>query len=73
LPALLLLTEIIHERQHQINQPARNQRISEIDEQIVRDKEIQRKPDQSGDQTPAEHNNDAGGKHRRRDNDGEPK
>ena len=38
--ALPLFAEIIDERKHQINQPARHQRIGEVDEQAVGDEEV---------------------------------
>src|SRR5207248_11238691 len=69
LPALLLLAEIIHESEHQIDEPARNQGISEIDEQVVLDEQIKRQPNQGRDQTAADHDDDAGRQHRRGDDD----
>src|SRR5690242_1176944 len=71
LPALLLLAEVIYESEHQIDEPARNQGIGEIDEQVVLDEQIKRQPDQASDQTPAEHDDDTGRQHRRGNDDGE--
>ena len=69
--ALLLLAEIIDEREHQIDQPARDQRIGEIDQQIVRDEEVPRHADEAGDQQRAERDHDRGRQQRRGDDDGE--
>src|SRR5215472_511181 len=73
LPALFLLAEIIYECENEINQPARDQRISEIDEQVVLDEEIERQADEARDQTAAEHDDDAGGQPRRGNDDRKPK
>ena len=70
--ALLLLAEIIDEGQHQIDQPARNQRIGEIDQQAVRHEQIPRQAEQPGDQQGADRHHDRRRQQRRGDDDGEP-
>src|SRR5262249_26962489 len=41
LPALFLFAEIIDEGKHQIDQPARYQRIGKVDEQVMLDEKIE--------------------------------
>src|SRR5580704_9929845 len=55
--ALLLLAEIIDEGEHQIDQPARYQRISKVEELAARDEEKPRCANEAGDQHGAEPDN----------------
>ena len=70
--ALPLFAEIVDEREHQIDQPAREQRIGEIDKQVVSDEEVPCQADETGNQAGAECDHDRGRQHRRGNDDGEP-